>query len=128
MIFAYLMIESVRFGEIKDVDLNGLALCGPPPYVLAVNTEVEPLLMTSAVTVKAHEHIVLILTHFPHEVEISTLEIRIKDKLFTLILHLNCRQQIAIPCLVLLFASLVGIRIWQLKVEILVQYRRVILE
>lgn len=55
----YLVIESVWLCKIKYVNLDGLSPCAPPFDPLAVNAEVEPLLVALAVAVQAHQHVVL---------------------------------------------------------------------
>jgi hypothetical protein len=50
----YLVIKSIRFGEIQYVDFNGLALGASPSDVFAIDTEIEPLLVTAAVGIESH--------------------------------------------------------------------------
>jgi hypothetical protein len=54
MLSYYLVIKSIRFGEIQYVDFNGLALGASPSDVFAIDTEIEPLLMTAAVGIESH--------------------------------------------------------------------------
>jgi hypothetical protein len=82
------MIESVGFGEVEYVDLDGLSPCAPPFNPLAVNAEVEPLLVALAVAVQTHKHIVLCVTHLPYEVKVATLKVAVKQKVLLVILLL----------------------------------------
>jgi hypothetical protein len=84
----YLVIESVGLGEVEYVDLDGLSPCASPFDPLAVDAEVEPLLVALAVAVQAHQHIILCVTDLPYEVKVATLEVGVKQKVLLLILLL----------------------------------------
>ena len=82
------MIESVGFGEVEYVDLDGLSPCAPPFDPLAVNAEVEPLLMALAIAVQTHQHVILCVTDLSYKVKVATLEVAVKQKVLLVILLL----------------------------------------
>jgi hypothetical protein len=84
----YLVIESVGLGEVEYVNLDGLSPCAPPFDPLAVDAEVEPLLVALAVAVQTHQHVVLCVTDLPYEVKVATLEVGVEQKVLLLILLL----------------------------------------
>jgi len=84
----YLVIESVWLSEVEYVNLDGLSPCASPFDPLAVDTEVEPLLVALAVAVQTHQHVVLCVTDLPYEVKVAALEVGVEQKVLLLILLL----------------------------------------
>lgn len=127
----YLVIKCIRLRKIQYVYLYRFSLCWSLLDIFAIDAKVKPLLMTLAVTIKTHQHVILCVTDLAHEIQIPTLEIAVKQKLLSLVLLWQLLQiRISLCIFVCLFRILssFGRRCFllQLKVKVLIHNRAIV--